>query len=258
HVGSHTNLESELPAGRQCLQRAANGLGDVLYRIIGEFEFELAGLDLGEIQNIVDETEQMPAVGLKAFEYAKHLLGRLAVGPVRHQFGVTQDGIERRAQFVAHIGKELRFVLACLFKVPALVLDFVKQADILDRDCSLVGKCCGQLDLLFGACVHLGTSQSENTNWCALAQHRNTKGRPEAAEPLRFVPGILWISFYVGNMNDFSFKDSASEDRAALRYDWNTTDVIYEFGGESVVRCAIEYIPLLPRNACTVGIAKFS
>src|SRR5262249_53467782 len=65
------------------------------------------------------------------------------------------------------------------------------------------------------------------------------------------------ISFYVGNMNDFSFKDSASEDRAALRYDWNTTDVIYEFGGESVVRCAIEYIPLLPRNACTVGIAKF-
>src|SRR6516225_11932757 len=83
----------------------------------------------------------------------------------------------------------------------------------------------------------------------AASEHQGPSGSRRAA---------AWISLYVGNMNDFSFKDSASEDRAALRYDWNTTDVIYEFGGESVVRCAIEYIPLLPRNACTVGIAKFS
>src|SRR5262249_51991106 len=147
-VGSHLNLESELLVGRQWLQRAANGLGDVLDRIIGEFEYELPGLDLGEIQNIVDETEQMPAVGLKAFEYAKHLLGRLAVGPVRHQFGVPQDRVERRAQFVAHISKELRFVLACLFKLPALVLDFVEQPHVLDGNHGLVSKSFNQLDLL--------------------------------------------------------------------------------------------------------------
>jgi hypothetical protein len=38
------------------------------------------------------------AVGLKSFEYAKHLLGWLAVSAIRHQFGIAKDGIERRAQ----------------------------------------------------------------------------------------------------------------------------------------------------------------
>ena len=82
----------------------------------------------------------MPAIGLKAFEYAKHLLGRLAVGPVRHQFGISQDGIERRAQFMAHIGEELRFVLARLFNLAAFVLDFLEQPYIFNRYRCLVGK----------------------------------------------------------------------------------------------------------------------
>jgi hypothetical protein len=68
----------------------------------------------------------MPAVGFKSFEYAEHLVGLLTVSAVRHQFGVAQDGVERCAQLVAHIGEELRFVLARLFKLPALVLDFVE------------------------------------------------------------------------------------------------------------------------------------
>src|SRR6516165_10166124 len=52
----------------------------------------------------------MLAVGLKAFEYAEHLLGRLTVSAVRHQFGVTQDSVEWCAQLMAHIGEELRLV----------------------------------------------------------------------------------------------------------------------------------------------------
>src|SRR5215469_2911961 len=90
----------------------------------------------------------MLAVGLKAFEYAEHLLGWLAVSTVRHQFGIAQDGIEWGAQFMAHIGKELRLVLACLFKLSALVLDFIEQPYILDGDHRLVSKGFSQLDLL--------------------------------------------------------------------------------------------------------------
>ena len=82
----------------------------------------------------------MLAVGLKAFEYAEHLLGWLAVSAVRHQFGIAQDGVERRAQLMAHIGEELRLVLARLFKLPALVLDFVEQPHVLDGDHRLVGE----------------------------------------------------------------------------------------------------------------------
>src|SRR6516164_3769955 len=106
-VGRKFKLERELFVGRQRLQRAADGLGDVLNAVIGEFKFELTGLDLREIKHVIDESKQVLAVGLKAFEYAKHLLGRLAVSAVSHQFRIAQDGIERGAQLVAHIGEEL-------------------------------------------------------------------------------------------------------------------------------------------------------
>src|SRR6516164_6486281 len=130
--GSKLELERELLVGRQRLQRAAHGLGDVLNAVIGKFENQSAGLDLGQIKHVIDESEQVLAVGFKAFEYAEHLLRRLTVSAVRHQFGIAQDGIERGAQLVAHIGKELRLVLARLFKLTALVLDLMEQPRILD------------------------------------------------------------------------------------------------------------------------------
>ena len=145
--GSKLDLEGELLVGRQWLQRAADGLGNVLNGVIGEFEHELTGLDLGQIEHVIDESEQMLTVGLKAFEYAKHLLGWLTVSAVRHQFGIAQDGIERRAQLMAHIGEQLRFVLACDFKLAALVLDFVEQSHVLYGDHGLVGEGGDKLDL---------------------------------------------------------------------------------------------------------------
>jgi hypothetical protein len=48
---------------------------------------------------------------------------------------------------VAHIGKKLRFVLARLFKLTALVLDFVKQTHVLDGDACLIGERRGELNL---------------------------------------------------------------------------------------------------------------
>src|SRR6516165_33813 len=66
----HLDFEGQLFVSRQRLKRAANGLGNVLNAIIGKFEFELAGLDLGQIEHIVDQAEQMFAVGLQSFEDA--------------------------------------------------------------------------------------------------------------------------------------------------------------------------------------------
>jgi len=54
--------------------------------------------------------------------------------------GEPNDGIERRAQLMAHAGDELRLVLAGLLELSVLLLDFVEQADVLDRDGRLVGE----------------------------------------------------------------------------------------------------------------------
>src|SRR5215471_5025484 len=50
-------LECELLVSRERLQRAADSLGDVLNTVIGEFEHELTGLDLGEIKHVIDQSE---------------------------------------------------------------------------------------------------------------------------------------------------------------------------------------------------------
>src|SRR6516164_2246491 len=92
---SHLDLEREFLIGCQRLQRAAHRLGNVLDAVIRQFEHQLAGLDLRKVKYVVDQAKQMPAVGLQAFEYAKHLLGWLTVSAVRHQFGVAEYRIER-------------------------------------------------------------------------------------------------------------------------------------------------------------------
>ena len=140
HFGSHLDLERELLVGGQGLKRAADGLGNILNRVIGQFKDELASFDLRQIEYVIDQSEQVSAVTLKPFQYAHRLFWQLAVNAVRHQFGVAENGVERRAQLVAHVGKELRLVLARDFKLAALVLDFVEQAHILDGDHRLIGE----------------------------------------------------------------------------------------------------------------------
>ena len=56
--GGHLHLERELLVGRQRLQRAADGLGNVLNGIIGQFEHKLTGLDLGQVEHVIDEAER--------------------------------------------------------------------------------------------------------------------------------------------------------------------------------------------------------
>src|SRR6516162_6582736 len=55
----HLDFEGQLFVSRQRLQRAANGLGNVLNAVIRKFEFKLTGLDLGEIEHVIDESEQV-------------------------------------------------------------------------------------------------------------------------------------------------------------------------------------------------------
>src|SRR6516162_1948220 len=78
----HLDFEGQLFVSRQRLQRAADCLGNVLNGVIGEFEDELASLNLGQIEHVIDQSQQVPAIGLKAFEYAEHLLGRLAISAI--------------------------------------------------------------------------------------------------------------------------------------------------------------------------------
>src|SRR5262249_25773000 len=73
-------------------------------------------------------------------------------------------GIERGAQLMADTGDELRLVFARQLQLPVLVLDFVEQPHVLDRDRRLVSESRYQVDLLVGERTHLGTRQCQNAD----------------------------------------------------------------------------------------------
>ena len=64
-----------------------------------------------------------------------------------HQLCVAEDGSEWGSQLVAHVGDELRLVLARDLKFSALLGDLLEQTHILDGNQRLVGEGLNQLDL---------------------------------------------------------------------------------------------------------------
>jgi hypothetical protein len=80
-------------------------------------ECELSGLDLREVQDLVDEAKQVGSGRIHATQRLGSLLRPEARRIGDHHLGQTNNGVERRAQLVAHAGEELRLVLARRFDV---------------------------------------------------------------------------------------------------------------------------------------------
>ena len=85
-------------------------------------EFELAGFDLREVQYLVDEAKEVGPGGIHTAERFQRLFRAKARRVGDHHLGQADDGVERRAQLVAHIGEELRLVVASRLKLLILRL----------------------------------------------------------------------------------------------------------------------------------------
>jgi len=92
-----------LPVGPQC--QSAHGVVQGVAEVEGDrVEVELAGLDLGEVEDVVDDRQQ--GLGRRddraeVFPLAGRQLG------VEGQFGHADDAVHRGADLVAHVGQEL-------------------------------------------------------------------------------------------------------------------------------------------------------
>ena len=93
------------------LGRSPHHGGDVVNDLPGVavdlFDAELAALDLGHIEDVVEQPEQVFAVvedGVDEFARAFCLVDFLA-----QEFGIADDGGHGGADFVAHVGEELGF-----------------------------------------------------------------------------------------------------------------------------------------------------
>ena len=74
------------------------------------FQAKMIGLDLRQIEDIVDDREQMPAGLVDPIKPFALCLRDLAAA---QQVRKPHDGVDRRADFMAHIGEKRAFRLAC-------------------------------------------------------------------------------------------------------------------------------------------------
>ena len=72
-----------------------------------EEERHLARFDLGEVEDVVDEAQQVLARGVYFLQVGNEGLLAGVFELFLQHFAVADDGVERRAQLMAHVGKEL-------------------------------------------------------------------------------------------------------------------------------------------------------
>ena len=78
----------------------------IVQREAGLFQFELRGFDLGEIEDVVDEIQQIVAGAAKDLHIFVLLRGK---GGLREQVGDAHDRIHRRSDFMTHARQKIRF-----------------------------------------------------------------------------------------------------------------------------------------------------
>src|SRR4029077_6735249 len=116
---------------------------------------------------------------------------------------------------MAHIGEELRLVLACDLKLPALVLDFIEQPHVLDCAPRLVGEGLDKPDLLSGEWPDAPSHQGEYTDSRTLTHQRDVERGAITTYLLAFDEGVFWVLQNVVDVNGLAFEHGAAGAGAA-------------------------------------------
>lgn len=90
-------------------------------------EHQFAGLDFREVEDFVDDAQQAVGGLFDGAQVVELARGQFAF---LQQMSETEDAVERRADFMAHVGEELGFDPARLQRFLARQIEF----DVLDFD----------------------------------------------------------------------------------------------------------------------------
>ena len=131
---------------------------------------------------------------------------RLAKEFFLQDFGEADDGVERGAQLVRHVGEELRLVAVGGFDLAALFLDLAKQPGVLDRQDGLGGEGFQKLDD-FGAKLAGGFSPyHQAADDAVFAQQGNSQAgaKAEALQQLAHARRVSALFEDIGDLDRFT------------------------------------------------------
>src|SRR5262245_44102012 len=184
------------------LRGRAHRLHHALDRVLAHVQSELAGFDLGDVEDRIDKPQQVLAVGADAGEGIEGFRSLRFVEALLDELGIAQNGRERCPQLVAHVGDELVLVLARdleiidgLGKLAGPRLDFFEQPRVFNRDYGLVREGVDEFNLAFSESTYLNTPDEDHANCLTCVDQRDGEcGAP--TELKRNLPAIrVFIRF---------------------------------------------------------------
>src|SRR5207302_3729710 len=89
---------------------------NVPHGVLGGVQLHPARFDLRKVEHVVDEAEQMPAIGLDVKEWLLEVGREISIDAIEKEFGEAEDRIHGSPELVAHAGQEVRFRLARPFE----------------------------------------------------------------------------------------------------------------------------------------------
>ena len=105
---------------------------DVLNRVVRQGQLHPTGLDLGEVEHVVDESEQVLAAVLDVGQRDLQVVGYVAIDVAQYQFIEPQDRVQRGAQLMTHARQEIGLGLTGPLELdverPLVFVELVKLA----------------------------------------------------------------------------------------------------------------------------------
>jgi len=138
-----------------------------------EIELHLAGLDLGQVQDVVDQPQQVLAGAVDLLEVGDEFFLAEVLGLLLEHLAVADDRVERGPQLMGHVGQELGLVAAGDLQLAALVLQLLEQARVLDRKRRLGREGLEALDGLRCERTGLPTPDHQRADQPVLAEDRH-------------------------------------------------------------------------------------
>ena len=166
-----------------------------------EKDIHAAGLDLRQIENVVDQAKQVAAGAFDLLEVGDEAFLSEIDGFFLENFAVADDGIERRAQLMAHVGEELRLVPARYFEFLPLVLDFVEQPRVLNRQYRLRRERFHQVDGVLREGARRAAADHQHADDVLAADERRRQPGTETGAQDDRVDRVLCLVPQVGDLD---------------------------------------------------------
>jgi hypothetical protein len=90
---------------------------------LADVEGDRPGLDLGQVEDVVDQPEEVRPGGVDVAGELHLLVRQVALGVLAEHLRQDEQAVQRRAQLVAHVGQELGLVLRCQRQLLGLFLE---------------------------------------------------------------------------------------------------------------------------------------